>query len=170
MRSVLVGVDGSEHSQAALEVAAMEARCRSGDLHVVHVYEPAHTPYMEAAAAVMAGGTWTTRETGDALLGDAKRRDAEVSGEAQRHAEGWLRQFVKGLDVDLSGLDVQLTAVGDEHPASALVRLSRSADLLVVGSRGRGGFAGVLLGSISQHCVRHAACAVLVARPVAGGS
>jgi nucleotide-binding universal stress UspA family protein len=52
-------------------------------------------------------------------------------------------------------------------PAGVLVDVSHEASLLVVGSRGRGGFAGLLLGSVAQHCVQHAACPVVVVR--AGG-
>lgn len=50
-------------------------------------------------------------------------------------------------------------------PAESLIELSRDARMLVVGSRGRGGLAGMLLGSVSDQCVRHAACSVLVVRP-----
>lgn len=164
MHSVVVGVDGSEHSVAALRLAVVEARWRSVGLHVVYVYEPARTSHAASAASVVAGGTWTAPDTATTVLESARRRDTADRAEAQRHAEGWLRQFVHGHDIDLAGVDVQLSAVGEEHPAAALVRLSRDADLLVVGSRGLGGFAGVLLGSISQHCVRHATCPVLVAR------
>ncbi|HEX6256034.1 MAG TPA: universal stress protein [Euzebyales bacterium] len=162
--SVILGVDGSQHSVAALQLAVTEARCRSVDLHVVYVYEPARTSHAAAAASVMAGDMWTAQDTAGTVLESAQRRDAADRAEAQRHAEGWLRQFMHRQDIDLSGADVRLSAVGGEHPAAALVRLSHDADLLVVGSRGLGGFKGVLLGSISQHCVRHATCPVLVAR------
>ncbi len=50
-------------------------------------------------------------------------------------------------------------------PAKSLIDTSREARMLVVGSRGRGGLAGMLLGSVSEQCVRHAACPILVARP-----
>jgi nucleotide-binding universal stress UspA family protein len=50
------------------------------------------------------------------------------------------------------------------HPAIALVAASERAQLLVVGSRGHGAFAGMLLGSVSQHCVQHAHCPVVVIR------
>ncbi|TFB54770.1 universal stress protein [Cryobacterium tagatosivorans] len=50
-------------------------------------------------------------------------------------------------------------------PAQSLIDLSRDVRLLVVGTRGRGGLAGMLLGSVSEQCVRHAACPVLVVRP-----
>lgn len=66
--------------------------------------------------------------------------------------------------MDLGELEVEQSAVSDEHPAAALVRLSRGAALLVVGSHGLGGFVGLLLGSVSQQCVHHATCSVLVAR------
>ena len=54
--------------------------------------------------------------------------------------------------------------VTEGHPAEALLRAARGADLLVVGSRGHGGFASALLGSVSMQCVLHAHCPVLVFR------
>ncbi len=165
MPDVVVGVDGSEHSLSALRMAAREAGCRSDRLHIVYVYEPVSPRNAEASAAVVAAGTWPAAESGGTLLRDAQRHAEERRAEARRHAEGRLRQIVRESDVDLEGLDVELSAIGEEHPAAALVRLSRSADLLVIGSRGLGGFVGLLLGSVGQQCVHHAACPVLVARP-----
>ena len=56
------------------------------------------------------------------------------------------------------------SSVAEGHPAEVLVRAARGADMLVVGSRGHGGFAGAVLGSVSQYCVHHAPCPVLVIR------
>ena len=56
------------------------------------------------------------------------------------------------------------SSVAEGHAADVLVRAAKDADLLVVGSRGHGGFTEVLLGSVSQHCVQHAGCPVLILR------
>jgi len=54
--------------------------------------------------------------------------------------------------------------VAQGHPAFALIRCARGADLLVLGSRGHGGFVGALLGSVAQHCVHHAPCPAVIVR------
>jgi nucleotide-binding universal stress UspA family protein len=64
---------------------------------------------------------------------------------------------------DLTGIEVERTIV-NELPARALLRAAADADLMVVGARGFGGFAGLLLGSVSQQVVTHAACPVVVIR------
>lgn len=56
------------------------------------------------------------------------------------------------------------TSVEEGNPAKVLIERSKEADLLVVGCRGHGGFAGMLLGSVSHHLVAHAECAVVVIR------
>ena len=60
-------------------------------------------------------------------------------------------------------MDVR-TLVEEGNPAKVLIERSKEADLVVVGSRGHGGFAGMLLGSVSQHLVAHAECPVVVVR------
>jgi nucleotide-binding universal stress UspA family protein len=56
--------------------------------------------------------------------------------------------------------------VVEGHPANALVQAARGEELLVVGSRGRGGFTGLLLGSVSQACAHHTDCPVVIVRPL----
>lgn len=67
-------------------------------------------------------------------------------------------------DHDTSGIEVVRTLVND-LPARALLRLAPTADLVVVGARGLGGFTGLLLGSVSQHVATHAPVPVVVVRP-----
>ena len=62
----------------------------------------------------------------------------------------------------LEGVEVERVVIDDRHPAEALVEVSSDADLLVVGSRGRGGFKQLLLGSVSHAAVQHATCPVVV--------
>jgi len=65
---------------------------------------------------------------------------------------------------DTPTISVSMVVV-EGHPAPVLIDQSQDADLLVVGSRGHGEFTGMLLGSVSEHCVSHAACPVVVVRP-----
>ena len=67
-------------------------------------------------------------------------------------------------DLDTEGLDIRVVVTTDE-PARALIDRSAFADLLVVGSRGRGGFRGLVLGSVSLRCALHASCPVTVVGP-----
>jgi nucleotide-binding universal stress UspA family protein len=164
MGDVVVGIDGSPPSLAALRMAADEAHWRSARLHVVYVYEPTRRTSAARAASVLAAGTEASPADDVAALRAAEARDEEESAEVHRHAEGLLRQLVTAADADLDGLEVLQSAVAEAHPSAALVRLSQDADLLVVGSRGLGGFRGLLLGSVGQQCVQHATCPVLVVR------
>jgi nucleotide-binding universal stress UspA family protein len=142
---IVVGVDGSDESKAALSWAAEEARVRGAKLRVVHAWSipPMAMPSMSLEPAAFPS-------TDDI---DAFKESAQRSLDEQTAA-------VVGDD---SKLEVEKVLV-QEFPAQALVQESESADLLVVGSRGHGGFTGVLLGSVSQHCAHHARCPVVIVR------
>jgi nucleotide-binding universal stress UspA family protein len=150
---IVVGVDGSQESKNALRWAVAEAGLRGAELRVIHAYDfqPTwrHFPYGEAM----------TREQ-VALVQESIQREA---AEARQHAEGLLASAVD--EVSDGSVKVQTVVLQDHHPAEALVNQSKDADMLVVGSRGRGGFTGLVLGSVSQQCLHHASCPVVVVRP-----
>ncbi|KAE8764850.1 universal stress protein [Georgenia thermotolerans] len=133
---IVVGVDGSESSKAALRWAARQAELTGAELWAVQAWQPPSTygmpvDYSNADFEAQVGES--LRGTIVAALGE--RPDVPVSP-----------QVVEG------------------HPAAVLTQAAQQADLLVLGSHGRGAFAGMLLGSVSQHCVQHAPCPVLVTR------
>lgn len=134
---IVVGVDGSDQSQCALVWAAHEAARRGTRLSVVTAY----TVPVFAASSMDAGYATiddaVIREGAEAVLKDAVER-------------------VQGLPVDL---DPRVEA-GDA--AGVLLELSEEAELIVVGSRGRGGFVGRLLGSVSSAVPAHAKCPTVV--------
>ena len=135
---VLVGVDGSESAAYAVALAADEADRRDAELVLTHVRAPERgAPAPEVAAEA------TTAERAEAaeLLGAAAARIREA------HPE----------------LRVTERPVVAASPETALRDASADASLVVVGSRGRGGFTGLLLGSVSQALVQHAHCPVLIA-------
>jgi nucleotide-binding universal stress UspA family protein len=146
--TIVVGVDGSEESQNALRWAVEEAGLRGADLQVVHVYD--YRPPLSAFAAAEGMSAEQIRQWQDNLRGeaDAVRKDAE--------------DLVGSVVRDVTDQSVEVHVVQDRHPAEALVEQSEGADMLVVGSRGRGGFTGLVLGSVSQQCLHHARCPVVV--------
>ena len=87
---------------------------------------------------------------------------AEFQEAIRRQAEDLLEGQLREVGEAVEGVDVQRTVVEDRNPAEALVELSTDADMLVVGSRGRGGFTSLLLGSVSHAAVLHALCPVVV--------
>lgn len=143
METIVVGVDGSAASVDALRWALREAALRGAAVQVVHSWLP---PTL-AAKAPMA---W------DAEYLSLFRRDAETVVEDALDAVG---EVPDGVVVE--------KAVIEGPAAQTLVEAAADASLLVVGSRGRGGFAELLLGSVSHHCVHHASCPVVVVRHVA---
>ncbi|GAB3213281.1 universal stress protein [Marinactinospora thermotolerans] len=141
-RHVIVGTDGSPGSDAALEFAFEEAILTESPLTVVHAWRmPAmFDPVM----------------TGDVAV---DLRDTVVS-----QAEQSVRTQVEQIrPPDADDLPVRITIV-EEQPAHALLSAAEEARLIVVGSRGRGGFRGLLLGSVSQALLHHAHVPVVVTR------
>ena len=135
---MIVGVDGSPPSDRALSWA-----CRLGET---------------CGDTVRAVCAWSLGASGEDWM-----PPPGVTAEGQRRAEQMLREAVERVRSDHPAVNVA-TAVIEGRPAQVLVEMSAEADLLVVGSRGRGGFSGLLLGSVSQQCVHHAHCPVTVVR------
>ena len=138
---IVVGVDSSEGAKEALRFALKEAKLRQATLRVVHTWQFGYIGItgMEGFSPVVG-----------ADLSDL-RRTAEVALDAVMHE----------VAADVHGVEIERRVV-EGAPATVLVDESRQADLLVVGSRGHGGFAGLLLGSVSQQCAHHAACPVAI--------
>ncbi|MFX1821283.1 universal stress protein [Pseudarthrobacter sp. CC4] len=131
---IVAGVDGSDASQLALEWAVTEARLRGGQVRAVTAWEfPPVTVGMEGLI-----------------------HDPDLFPQAARRLQG---EALKKLD---SG-DVSVTGDVVRGPAApVLLKAAVDADLLVVGSRGLGGFTGLLLGSVSTQILHHSPCPVLV--------
>ncbi len=139
---IVVGVDGSDGSLAALHWAVEEARLRGVGLHLVMAWQH---PQFYGAADVWALGMDPSGDAGQ-ILADAA--DTEITRLGNEAGQG-------------QSVAITWEAV-DGHPAEVLVRTGQDAVMLVVGSRGHGGFAGALLGSVSQHVVSHARCPVVL--------
>ena len=139
-RPVVVGIDDLEHSARAVATGAREAQLRSAPLWIAHAYHwlpPVVTGVMPGNDSPASA----VRDAATALLARAV---------ARTHAE-------------YPGLDIHDYAMSG-RPGPALAELSEDAALLVVGGRGRGGFSGMLLGSVALSSVSHARCPVLVVR------
>jgi nucleotide-binding universal stress UspA family protein len=138
---IVVGVDGSEGATAALRFALDEAKLRRATLRVVHTWQFGY---------IGVSGIEGLSPVVGADLGDL-RRTAELALDAVLHE---VAPFANGVVVE--------RRVVEGAPATVLTDESRQAELLVVGSRGHGGFTGLLLGSVSQQCAQHAACPVVI--------
>ena len=159
MRRILVGVDGSEESRSALRWAFDEAKVADGaTVTIVHAYRPPEVRSYSAYSDAFLDPASLRRRTDEDR---ARREDDELH--ARQGAERVIENLLAEVRTEADRCEVKPVTV-PKDPAKTLIDLSRDADLLVVGSRGRGGFAGLLLGSVSQQCVRHARCPVLVVR------
>ena len=135
MQKIVVGVDGSEGSQKALQWAIEEAGRRDATVEALHAWEPRLT------AGLYSGAVFTeesVQEAGEKVLDDTiAAADPAGSTKVERRC---------------------VTA----QPAAALIEAGKDADLLVVGSRGIGGFYRLLIGSVSSQVAHHAPCPVVV--------
>ena len=138
---IVVGVDGSRSSRAALRWAVRQARFIGGTVEAVIAWQ---------IPTMLENYTWAPiylQEAGDFAEDARKKIDAVISDEIKPADSQLVRsQVVHG------------------HPAQVLLDAAVGADMLVVGSRGHGSFAEALLGSVSQHCVHHSHCPVLIMR------
>jgi nucleotide-binding universal stress UspA family protein len=141
MAKLVVGVDGSDGSRAAVRWAAGEARLRGVSLVAVEAWE--FSPLIFAADVPMA-------------LDDLR-------SSVEDHLEMLLVDEL-GPVGERDGLEV-VERIVEQAPVPALLSQCEADDLLVVGSRGRGGFAGLLLGSVSQQLASHAPCPVVIIPP-----
>ena len=132
---IVAGVDGSDSSRAALRWAIHQARLTGASVDAVMAWSLS-TAFPPAAHTDM---------DMEGATRDALAEIVEQVGGPQPEVP--VRQFV-----------------GEGHAAEVLLRQAMDADLLVVGSRGRGGFASAMVGSVSLQCVLHAQCPVLVLR------
>lgn len=136
MSRIVVGVDGSEGSIVALRWALDEAKLREATVDAVHTWEHPYVGELAGMAAYPVEGDELEHAARDVLTTSIER-----AGPTTARVE-------------------PILAYGSAP--SVLLDTAKGADLLVVGSRGRGGFAGLLLGSVSQQCVHHAPCPVVI--------
>jgi nucleotide-binding universal stress UspA family protein len=132
---IVVGVDGSEASLDALRWALQQAQLTESGVEAVTSWQ-----FLRQYGAEFYGEELDWEQIASSTLEDA------------------LSKVVTGDEVEVQRRILQ------GHPAEVLVEASDGADLLVVGSRGHGGFVGMLLGSVSEHVIAHAFCPVLVVR------
>jgi nucleotide-binding universal stress UspA family protein len=137
-RRIVVGVDGSESSLAALRWAVRQAELTGAPLEIVSAWE----------WPVSYSG-WETSLPPDYDPADQARRQ--------------LDQAVGAVLTPDDAIEVRRSVI-EGHAAPVLEALSKTADLVVVGSHGHGEFTGMLFGSVSEHCVTHCHCPVVVTR------
>jgi nucleotide-binding universal stress UspA family protein len=139
--SVLVGVDDSEGGRCALTWALREADLRHATVEVLYAWAPAWAEGFNTE--------WPADRS--AFTDEARTMLAGLIAESQAESG--------------SSIVPHVAVVEGIGAGPALVKASADVDLLVVGSRGRGGFLGLALGSVSTACVHHARCPVVVVRP-----
>jgi len=142
MSGIIVGVDGSGHSQRALEWAMREAAIRQVPLTVLTVNEAVRGYY--SSMAVFPDDTARTEE-------------------ARQLAQAETDKVLAGLD-EPRPASVTVKAVHG-FPVEEIIGAAKDADMIVVGSRGAGGFTRLMMGSVADQVTKHAHCPVLVVPP-----
>lgn len=138
METIVVGVDGSDASVNALRWALREARLRTARVRIVVAWSyPQVSTYHEAKHVLQVPFA--------------------------EDAAAFLDQVVADTAAAAEGLEIEKKVV-EGQAAPALVEAAMDASMLVVGSRGLGGFSGLLLGSVSQQCAHHATCTLVIVR------
>lgn len=135
---IVVGVDGSPGSDAALRWALTEAHLRGASIDAVHAWT---YPYV-ADVAYLARASIDREEV------------AASAKEVLREALARVADEAKGIRID--------EIVVEGSASHMLTEAAKGADLLVLGTRGHGGFSGLLLGSVSQQAAHHATCPVVI--------
>jgi nucleotide-binding universal stress UspA family protein len=138
MSGITVGIDGSDHSLIALDWAMREAAIRRTSVTVLAVDSVPGSPWTGRPVGVEPGHLDEVREAAEQLTAKATSQLGEA----------------KPTSVSVRALS--------GFPVKELIEASREADLVVVGSRGAGGFARLMLGSVSSQVVHHAHCPVVV--------
>jgi nucleotide-binding universal stress UspA family protein len=145
LSAVVVGVDGSAGSREALQWAIAEARLQQVPLRAIHAWT-----YAEPLIPPLIGYPYSAEYVESAI--DERRRAAEGLLEQETDAIAEAHEIeIERVIAEGSAARVLIDAVGED-------------DLLVVGSRGHGGFSSLLLGSVSQQCAQHAPCPVVIVR------
>ncbi|OAI55336.1 hypothetical protein AYO48_03820 [Gaiella sp. SCGC AG-212-M14] len=140
--AIVVGIDGSNGSSEALRWAIAEARLRSVPVRAVHAWS-----YSQPLVPSFVGYPYSAESFGNAI---------DDRWQAQQRLERATSEL---------GDDHEIERVVVEGPAGqALIDAVGEADVLVVGTRGHGGFTNLLLGSVSQQCAQHAPCPVVIVR------
>ena len=150
--AVVVGVDGSAGAKEALRWALAEARLRQWPLRAVHAWMFGYI-----------GGSVEGYPYWGGALGSYTSLGVDL-GDLHHAAEDLLERALADLKDEADGVEIDRQVV-QGAAADVLVSQAAPGDLLVVGSRGHGGFAGLMLGSVSQQCVHHAPCPVVVIHP-----
>ena len=139
---IVVGVDGSEGAESALEFAAAEAARREARLRIVSAWDVPTIAYGGDLGPPLDAATW------DALESRAKKIADDALAAVKE-----LQPSVEGEALAVQG-----------HAGNVILEQSSDAELIVVGRRGLGGFKSLLLGSVSNQVVQHADCPVVVVR------